>query len=292
MATKKGLGKGLGKGLDSIIVDKLEGQEVEIDVSRETMLNINLVEPNRKQPRSHFEEDKLEELAESIRLHGIIQPLIVQKKDDHYEIIAGERRWRASRLAGLKEVPVVVKEYSDREVLEIALIENIQREDLNPIEEAAAYERLIREYELKQDEVAERVSKSRVAVTNALRLLKLSPEVQEMLIDDKLSVGHARALLALKDEDMQLKVANRVFDEKLTVREVERLVKQLTKEKAEKPIQKPLSNEAIYRDLEEQLKQRMGSKVSIKRKSEQKGTIEIEYYSVDELDRIVGMLQK
>lgn len=282
--------KGLGKGLDSLLIDKTVKKEEKENVSRETLVNINLVEPNSLQPRKKFDDDALQELADSIKVHGVIQPLIVQKKGHIYEIIAGERRWRASRLAGLKEVPVIIKDYSEQEIFEIALIENIQREDLNPIEEALAYLRLSEEYNLKQEEIAERVSKSRVAVTNSLRLLKLDKRVQQMLIDEMISGGHARALLSLGNGDMQFEVANRIFDEKLNVRDTEKLVKKLL---ADKPIQEvAVSDEstAIYRDIEEKLKTVLGSKVAIHRKKDNKGKIEIEYYSADELERLIEIL--
>lgn len=288
--------KGLGKGLDSLITDKFENQRettnkmAEENVSRETLININKIEPNKTQPRKAFEEDALQELADSIKQHGIIQPLIVQKKGRMFEIIAGERRWRAARLAGLKEVPVLVKDYSDQEVFEIALIENIQREDLNAIEEALAYQRLIEEYKLKQDEVAERVAKSRVAVTNSMRLLKLDKRVQQMLIDDMISGGHARALLPIKDGDEQFNIANIVFDEKLSVRETEKLVKKLTEPKLEKVVAATTEDSFIYRDLEEKMKLIFGSKVEINRKSNNKGKIEIEYYSNEDLERLIDLI--
>ena len=203
MAAKKG---GLGKGIDSLIPNKVartpESGNIKSDIKNEkvvegVLVNINKVEPNREQPRKNFDEDALQELSESIKQFGVLQPLLVQDKKDYYEIIAGERRWRAAKLAGLKEVPVIIKELSSQEVVEIALIENIQRENLNPIEEAFAYKRLLTEFHLKQDEVAERVSKSRTAVTNSMRLLKLNEKVQQMVIDDMLTTGHARALLEL-----------------------------------------------------------------------------------------------
>lgn len=289
MSTKKGL----GKGLDSLLVNKIDHHEKEKNVenvSRETMININLIEPNKDQPRSHFDEDSLHELADSIRVHGVIQPLIVHKVGERYEIIAGERRWRASRIAGLKEVPVIVKEYTEQQVLEIALIENIQREDLNTIEEAQAYEKLITEFKLKQDEVAERVGKSRVAVTNTMRLLKLDKRVQQMVIDDMISGGHARALLGISDPDAQYSVAMKVFDEKLSVRETEKLVKNLSKEKPEKETAVTKEDNYIYRDLEEKMKHIFGSKVEIRHGGKDKGKIEIEYYSKDDLERIIDLI--
>lgn len=285
--------RGLGKGLDSLI-EKRKVEPEQENVSRETYLNINLIEPNQFQPRRSFNDDKLQELAESIKLHGIIQPLIVQKENDRYMIVAGERRWRAARLAGLKEIPVLIREFAERELFEVALIENIQRQDLDPIEEANAYARLIDEYKLKQDELAERVSKSRVAITNSLRLLKLDKRVQQMVIDEMLSGGHARALISISDPDNQYMLATKVFDEKLSVRETEKLVKKLLNAKPEPSAQKEIAatsaDEVVYRDLEERLKGIIGSKVTIQRKPGNKGAIEIEYYSSDELDRIIDLL--
>lgn len=295
--------KGLGKGLDSLILSKNEGnsekekkKDAAENVSHETLVKITKIEPNRAQPRRHFNEDSLQELADSIKQHGVIEPLIVQKRGEGYAIIAGERRWRAARLAGLKEIPVIVKEYSDQEMFEIALIENIQRENLNPIEEAFAYKKLIEEFNLKQDDVANRVGKSRVAVTNSMRLLKLDERVQQMLVEDMLSSGHARALLALTDLELQYQTAMKIFDEKLSVREVERLVKKMTEEKLEKPQKKEVdiaaNNEAVYRNLEEKLKNIIGSKVMINRKTKDKGKIEIEYYSSEELERIIELMNQ
>ena len=320
MAVKRG---GLGKGLDSMIPvldstatkkktgrtainkealqnaakeahkhqkEKMEfegkpGEQVQI-------VKLTKVEPSREQPRKQFDADALQELAESIKQFGVLQPLLVQKKEDYYEIIAGERRWRASKLAGLKEVPVIVKEFTEQEAVEISLIENIQREDLNPIEEAIAYKRLMEEFHLKQDAIAERVSKSRTAVTNSMRLLKLDDRVQQMLIDEMISTGHARALLALESKDAQAEAAVKVFDEKLSVRETERLVKELlnpVQKKEEKP--KNQAEELVYKNLEEKIKQIIGSKVAINRKTDNKGKIEIEYYSQEELERIVELLE-
>lgn len=292
--------KGLGKGLDSMIPDKITDDKKnnnvvqdKLDVSRETFISINEIEPNRKQPRKHFDEDTLQELADSIKQFGVIQPLIVQKKEKYYEIIAGERRWRAAKLAGLKEVPVIIKNYSPQEIVEIAIIENIQREDLNPIEEALAYQNLIKEFHLKQDEVAERVSKSRTAVTNAMRLLKLGSKVQQMLIDDMISGGHARALLAIEDEENQYQLAMKVFDDKLSVRETEKLVKKFLSEQNEvKEEVAPVKEDTfIYHDIEEKMKKIMGTKVSIRKKDNNNGRIEIEYYSVEELERILDLFE-
>lgn len=297
MATKK---SGLGKGLDSLITDKVgknttvKEKTEEKEATDGVMLNINKVEPNRDQPRRNFDEDALLELAESIKQFGILQPLLVQKKDDYYQIVAGERRWRAAKMAGIKEVPVIIKQLSDQEIMEISLIENIQRENLNPIEEALAYKRLLNEFNLKQDEVAERVSKSRTAVTNSMRLLKLNEKVQQMVIDEMLTTGHARALLGIDDQEKQFLVAQKIFDEKLSVRDTEKMVKKLQKEKKENKDTADLKDEkleAIYRDLEEQIKQIFGTKVYIKQKNAKEGKVEIEYYSQDELDRIVDMFR-
>ena len=320
MAVKRG---GLGKGLDSMIpvldstatkkktgrtaIDKEALQNAAKEAHKHQkekmefegkpgeqvqIVKLTKVEPSREQPRKQFDADALQELAESIKQFGVLQPLLVQKKEDYYEIIAGERRWRASKLAGLKEVPVIVKEFTEQEAVEISLIENIQREDLNPIEEAMAYKRLMEEYHLKQDEIAERVSKSRTAVTNSMRLLKLDDRVQQMLIDEMISTGHARALLALESKDAQVEAAVKVFDEKLSVRETERLVKELlnpVQKKEEKP--KNQAEELVYKNLEEKIKQIIGSKVAINRRTDNKGKIEIEYYSQEELERIVELLE-
>ena len=253
----------------------------------ETILKINEVEPNKKQPRKFFNEEALQELSDSIKQHGIVQPLVVAKKDDYFEIIAGERRWRAAKLAGLKEVPVVIKDYSPQEIMEVALIENIQREDLNPVEEAKAYQNLIKEYNLKQEEVAERVSKSRSAITNSLRLLKLSDDVLTLLMEEEISSGHARALLGLEDSEKQLEIAEKIAKDHLSVREVEKLVKNIN-QPAKKTKKKELSNDFLYHDMEEKVKLKTGTKVKINRKSENKGKIEIEYYSQDDLEKILG----
>ena len=305
MTPRKG---GLGRGLDAMISEtamksrpttKKTAQNKESKKSieekkEETVLIVKMsqIEPNRKQPRKQFDEDGLVELSESIKQFGVLQPLLVQKKDDYFEIIAGERRWRASKLAGLKEVPVSIKDFSEQEAVEISLIENIQRENLNPIEEAAAFKRLMEEFHLKQDTIAERVSKSRTAVTNSMRLLKLDERVQQMLIDEMISTGHARALLSIEDKEMQYGAAMKVFDEKLSVRETEKLVKDIlnpTEKKQEKKEDSAL--ELIYQQLEEKIKGIVGSKVAIRRKNKDKGRIEIEYYSQDELERIVELLE-
>ena len=276
--------------MDTLIPSKKVEEPVSTVVKSEEMVDINSIEPNKEQPRKLFNEDSLIELSESIKQHGIVQPLVVTKKDGYFKIIAGERRWRAAKLAGLKKVPVVVKDYSPQEIMEIALIENIQREDLNPVEEATAYQRLIQEYNLKQDEVAERVSKSRTAITNSLRLLKLDERVQNMLIEENISSGHARALLAIKDAELQYEMAMKIFDEKLSVRETEKLIKAMGKESNPKRKREELKNDFVYRDLEEKLKIITGTKVTINRKSEQAGRIEIEYYTPEDLEKIVALL--
>ena len=296
MAVKK---KGLGKGLDSLIVpnknvestedSKAKKESKEEVIPGEQMMKINMVEPNRDQPRKNFEEDALLELADSIKQFGVLQPLLVRKQKDYYEIIAGERRWRAAKMAGMKEVPVIVKEFTEQEIVEIGLIENIQRENLNPIEEAMAYKRLMEEFGLKQDEIAERVSKSRTAVTNSMRLLKLDDRVQQMIIEDMISTGHARALLAIEDKDQQYELANMIFDEKLSVRDVEKLVKSLKNPKKVKE-KKVVENSFVYTNLEEKMKEVIGTKVSISSKGKGKGKLEIEYYSDEELERVFDMI--
>ena len=286
--------KGLGKGLDALIPivdldvknDKNSNDQI---ATPDKVVKISKVEPNPNQPRKTFDEDKLQELADSIKQYGVIQPIIVQDRKDHYEIVAGERRWRAAMKAGLKEVPVIIRNFTEKEIVEISLIENIQREDLNPIEEALGYKTLLTKYDLKQDEVAEIVSKSRTTVTNSMRLLNLSEEVQQMLINEMITQGHARALLSIEDKEQQYTIAQRVFDEKLSVRDIEKIVKELTKAKKEK-IKKEIENEFIYRDFEEKMKMSLGTKVSIHAKDNEKGKIEIEYFSKSDLERILDML--
>ena len=287
--------RGLGKGLDTMIPPvKNEKKSEKGDPAKgpETLVNITKVEPNREQPRKNFDEDALLELSESIKQYGLLQPILVQDRKDYYEIIAGERRWRAAKLAGLKQVPVIIKNLTDQEIVEISLIENIQRENLNPIEEAQAYKRLLNEFHLKQDEVAERVSKSRTAVTNSMRLLKLSDDVQRMVIDEMITTGHARALLGVEDPAEQYNLAQRIFDEKLSVREVEKIVKNMgkpVKSKKEKVVDK--SMQVIYDDISEKLKTQLGTKVNIVPKKDGSGKIEIEIYSHDELDRILDLMK-
>ena len=309
MAGKK---SGLGRGLDALFPEKTvqskpktvktvkEEKKVAVDTKKssqqetsngERMMKISMIEPNRDQPRKKFDEDALQELSESIKQYGILQPLLVSDKKDYYEIVAGERRWRAAKMAGLKEVPVVVKEFSTQEIVEISLIENIQREDLNPVEEAMAYKRLIDEFHLKQDEIAERVSKSRTAVTNSMRLLKLDSRVQQMMVDEMISAGHARAIHAISDPEQQYNAAMKVFDEKLSVRETEKLVKSILTPTKKKPVVSNPTEDAIYESLEEKMKGITGTRVFIHRKKNNKGKIEIEYYSRDDLDRIIDLFE-
>ena len=288
--------RGLGKGLDALIPagDKKITKE-ENTKGAETVVKITKVEPNRSQPRKNFDEDALQELADSIKQFGLLQPILVQDKGDYYEIIAGERRWRAAKLAGLKEVPVIIRNYSSQEIVEISLIENIQREDLNPIEEAQAYKRLLTEFNLKQDEVAERVSKSRTAVTNSMRLLKLCDGVQQMIIDDMLSTGHARALIPIEDPELQLQLAQRIFDEKLSVREVEKMVKNILKPAEDKAKKEeiPQSLMYVYQNIENKLKDKLSRKVAISPKGKNgSGKIEIEFYSNDDLEKLIEILSK
>ena len=305
MAAKK---SGLGRGLDALFPEKTvhskqEEKPVQKAVSaddekeKETAgsgiktVKISKVEPNREQPRKKFDEDALLELSESIKQYGILQPLLVSDKKDYYELIAGERRWRAAKMAGLKEVPIIIKEFSDQETVEISLIENIQREDLNPVEEAQAYKRLIDEFHLKQDEIADRVAKSRTAVTNSLRLLKLDPRVQDMVVDEMITAGHARAILSIPDSDMQEMVASKVFDNQLSVRETEELVRKILKPSKKKEKVSNSAEDAIYESLEEKMKGITGTRVFIRRKKNNKGKIEIEYYSRDDLERIIDLFE-
>lgn len=301
--------RGLGKGLDALIPETEKSVKKDTDIKEPGMarevvkevvkevetVDINKIEPNNNQPRKAFDEDSMHELADSIRIHGLIEPLIVKKiNEDFYSIIAGERRWRAARMAGLKDIPVIVRDYNSQQIMEIALIENLQREDLNPIEEAEAFRRLIDEFHLKQDEVAEKVCKSRVSITNSLRLLKLDKRVRDMVIEDKIKSGHARTLLAIEDGDKQYGAAIKIFDENLSVRETERLVKMIINPGEEKrktePEKENKQEELIFKKYEEKLKIKMGTKVNIKRRSGGKGKIEIEYYSPDEFERLIEIM--
>lgn len=312
MAQKRGLGRGLASLIPTEVQEsstdypgtngskskKQSGKNNSPEAVKEVVkevektLKITELEPNSNQPRKFFEEDPLQELSDSIKEFGVIQPIVVTPKDGYYEIIAGERRWRAARMAGLKEVPVIIRDYTEQEIVEISLIENIQRENLNPIEEALAYQRLIQEFSLKQDEVADRVSKSRTAITNSMRLLKLCEPVQQMVIEDKLSSGHARALIAIEDSDLQYETACKVFDESLSVRQTEALVKKLNASPKPKREAEEIDYKYLYTDTEERLKEILGSKVTIKAKSNEKGKIEIEYYSSEELEGLVDKLKE
>lgn len=273
-------------------VEKVVEIEKIIEKPVEQKLKISLIEPNSSQPRKKFDEEGLQELANSIKEFGILQPLLVQQKEDHYEIIAGERRWRAAKLAGLVEVPVLIREYDKQRTMEIALIENVQRADLNPIEEAMAYQRLIQEFELTQEEIANRVSKNRATITNSMRLLKLDQRVQQFLVDGQISSGHARALLGLDDGEKQYQAAKKTIQESLSVRDVEKLVKLLNRpEKENKQPENGPDINLIYRQIEDRLKTIMGTKVIINRKDKNKGRIEIEYYSQEELERLIELME-
>lgn len=294
MALKRGLGKGLDSLIPTNVMMESEVKHATVSTASSPeeekdgtlMVKLSKVEPNREQPRKNFDEDSLQELAESLKQFGMLQPILVQNRGDYYEIIAGERRWRAAKIAGLKEVPVIVRELTDQEIVEISLIENIQREDLNPIEEAQAYKRLLTEFHLKQDEVAERVSKSRTAVTNSMRLLKLCDEVQKMVVDDMISTGHARALISIEDPEEQYLIAKKIFDEKLSVREVEKLVKDLHKP-PKPPKEENKTLQAIYQEISERLKQSLSTKVSVSAKQNGAGKIEIEFYNHEDLERLL-----
>ena len=275
------------------IVEKVVEKPVEKIVEKpvEQTLKLNLIEPNSEQPRKNFDEESLQELADSIKQYGILQPLIVQKKGNHYEIIAGERRWRAAKLAGITDVPVLIREYDKQQTMEIALIENVQRADLNPIEEAQAFQQLIQEFHLTQEEIANRVSKNRATITNSMRLLKLDVRVQDMLADGKISSGHARALLGLEEGERQYQVAVKITEEKLSVRDLEKLVKMMNRPPKEKKPEKGPDIDLIYRQVEDKLKSIMGTKVVINQKDKNKGRIEIEYYSQEELERLIELME-
>ena len=299
METKR---KALGRGLEQLFSnERIDFDNFEQDIITNTKttditeIKLSEIRSNPYQPRKTFDEKALNELAESIKEHGVVQPVIVKKSIKGYELIAGERRTKASRIAGKETIPAIIRDFNDQEMMEIALIENIQRENLNPIEEAIAYKRLLTEFNLKQDEVAERVSKSRTAVTNSMRLLKLNEKVQQMVIDDMISTGHARALLGIDDLEKQYTIAQQIFDEKLSVRETEKLVKKIQQEKNQKDTEKNKKVdpklEAICHDLEEKMKGILGTKVAINQKDNKKGKIEIEYYSMDELDRIMDLFR-
>lgn len=302
MAMKKGLGRGLDMLIpkeekkEAVQEDKKEASKKEPEKKSEydMMVPINQIEPNRNQPRKQFDEDAIEELADSIKQFGVIQPLIVKKRENYYEIIAGERRWRASKKAGIKKVPVIVKDYDENEILKISLIENLQREDLNPIEEALAYQQLKSEYGLKQDEIATSISKSRTAITNTMRLLKLDERVQKMVMDNLITSGHGRTLIPIENKEVQYQTAVKIMDEGLSVREAERIVKKMLEDKKQNKEEASLEQQEEQRYLsffEGKMKDILGSKVTIKNKKNQKGKIEIEYYSKDELERIIDLIQ-
>lgn len=266
-------------------------KEVIKEVKAEEYVNISLVYPNKNQPRKAFDEEALLELAESIKNYGIISPIIVKKNDDFYEIIAGERRWRAAKLAGLKQVPVIVREYDEQAAAEISIIENIQRENLNPIEEAKAYRRLMDDYSLKQDEIAEKVAKSRVFITNSLRLLKLDERVQRMLEDKLISAGHARAILAISDSDGQYEIAQKAFHNNLSVRDIEKLVRDYGKVQIKsEPEPEAEGIKLAYEDMGLKLSEALGTKVSINRKKDNKGRVEIYYSSIEQLEELMSQI--
>ena len=295
--------RGLGKGLDALIPDVSDKKKQVNKVtekkteetnggSSETLVDINKVEPNRNQPRQYFDKDKLKDLADSIKQHGLITPILVQDRGTYYEIVAGERRWRASKEAGLKKVPVIIRNFTEQEILEISLIENIQREDLNAIEEARTYKRLMTEFNLKQDEVADRVSKSRATIANSVRLLKLCDNVQQMIIDGELSEGHARAIIPVENPDEQYRIALKIYNDKMSVRDIEKYIKNMNEPK--KPVKEKEINEsllAIYDKAAEDLKVSLGTKVSISSK-DNKGAGKIDFYNNDDFERIVAILGK
>jgi len=272
----------LGRGLEALIPD------IELSANKDGVveISINEIEPNSDQPRKKFDEEKLQQLADSIKEHGIVQPVIVKKDGDVYKLIAGERRWRAARIAGLKTVPAITREFSEREIMEISLIENIQREDLNAIEEAFAYKRLIEEFNMTQEEVADRVGKSRSAVANLLRLLNLDDRVKGYVVDGVLSEGHGRAMIAIAKGDIQYEVAKKIIDDGLNVRQTEKLVKTVLKGKSRKQVNK---NDSYMLEIQERLKNVLGTKVNINY-GRKKGKIEIEYYSNEDLERILEIL--
>lgn len=287
---KKGLGKGLGALINENVIHSVNNDMIEEEKLIE--VDINKIQPDENQPRREFSEIELEELANSIKTVGVINPIIVKKKNEFYEIISGERRWRACRIAKIRKIPVIVKEYSELERVEIALIENIQRQELSPIEEALAYKRLQDEFNLSQEEISEKVGKNRTTITNTLRLLKLNKEVQELLIKRKISAGCVRPLLSLKDEKQQLELAEKIIENQLSSRQVEELVKKLNLNKNNKKENKNKTLENInYEYIKKDLHQILGTKVNIKT-SKDKGKIEIEYYSENELDRLICLFKK
>lgn len=279
---------GLGKGLNALIPNDYE--ELTEEKSSQTLITLNEIKANREQPRKSFDNEKILELSQSIKNHGIIQPLILKKQDDFYVIIAGERRWRAAKLAGLKEVPAIIMDITDRELLELSLIENIQREDLNPIEEGKAFKKLLEDFSLTQESLSETLSKSRTSITNTMRLLNLDDRVQEYIIDGVISEGHGRTLLGIKEKDLQYELAQKVIDDKISVRELEKIVRNITDIKSEKKIEKNTKDLSIYyKDIRDRLENYFGTKVNIEKKKN-KGKIEIEYYSEEDLQRILDII--
>lgn len=287
---KRGLGRGLNALINTGTDTESKENTKENNEYKEVFVNISLVEPNRNQPRKEFDKDALSELANSIKQYGILQPIIVQKNEDMYEIIAGERRWRAAKEAGLTEVPIIIRDYDKQKIMEISIIENIQRENLNPIEEAMAYQSLMEEYGLKHEELAERVSKNRSTITNSMRLLKLSDNIQQMIIDGKISAGHAKVLLSVENTSEQEKIAQELISKSLSVRELEKLVKQYIKPRKKKKSKDDTDYSLFYKEYEDRLKDILGTKVQINTKDKNKGRIEIDYYSAAELERIVELL--
>lgn len=277
--------RGLGRGLEALIpvLDKHEENVQEIDIKK--------IVANDKQPRKDFDESKLDELAASMKQHGVLQPVILRKKGSVYELVAGERRWRAAAKAGIEKIPAIVKELSDAEVMEIALIENLQREDLNPMEEAMAYKSLMNDFGLTQEELSKRVGKSRSQIANTVRLLNLDKEIQDLVTEDKLTAGHARALLSIQDKSMRIKLAKRICEEDLSVRQTEQIVKKISKEKSKMANEKPKEINPVIIDITEKLQRALGTRVKIKG-NEKRGKIEIEFYSGDELERILEAIVK
>ncbi|NLZ49671.1 MAG: ParB/RepB/Spo0J family partition protein [Clostridiales bacterium] len=276
---------GLGKGLGALIPE--EKEEAKESVSK---IDINLIRANEEQPRKYFDDEKIANLAQSIKEHGIIQPIILMKNGDFYTIVAGERRWRAAKSIGIKEVPAIVMEISNKQLLEISLIENIQREDLNPIEEAIAYKKLIEEFNITQEDLAAKLGKSRTAITNSMRLLNLDKRVQDYLIEGVISEGHGRAILGISDFDMQNEVAQKIIDEGLSVRQVEALIRQLNSEKKPQNKSKQKQQNPYINEIKEKLESYLGTKVQLTTNKKNKGKIEIEYYSTDDLNRILELL--
>ena len=282
---------GLGKGLNALIPEETKVNEETIENKGVDLIDINLIKSNENQPRKRFDDEKIMELSESIKHNGIIQPIILKKDKKNYTIVAGERRWRAAKLSGLKEVPAIVMDLTEKQVMEISLIENIQRQDLNSIEEANAYKRLLNEFELTQDELSKRLGKSRTAITNTMRLLNLSEDVQQYLIEGVISEGHGRVLLGIEDEKLQYEIAQKVIDDKISVRELESVVRNLKKSKDDNKKKKQCEDlSPYYNDVTNKLQNYFGTKVNITNKNN-KGKIEIEYYSEDDLQRILDIIK-